>query len=293
MFFGLFALHELPGPARAARAPARSTSRRPRAAAPAGGPGRGGGRRGAAGAARPAGGAPDGDGMPDLTPRLSTARGRDPGVERPALRRRRPGGGDHAPGRRRAATPSCGRASPWSPARSRWPTTCSRPPTGPSRAGRPTWCPPRCWPTGAARCPWPPRLVALGRGRASRPPAGCRPTCTTPSASRPRPRSASRCSRPGPQSPAQTAFEVACSWARAGQPDEALRWVEAAVDAGFRAPGLLDGEPDLAPVRALPGLARGPVPPVGLTSGRASAAMRPGTARRPGVGRPQQGVRHS
>jgi len=25
------------------------------------------------------------------------------------------------------------------------------------------------------------------------------------------------------------------------------------VDAGFRAPGLLDGEPDLAPVRALPG----------------------------------------
>jgi hypothetical protein len=57
----------------------------------------------------------------------------------------------------------------------------------------------------------------------------------------------------GPQSPAQTAFEVACSWARAGSADEALRWVEAAVDAGFRAPGLLDGEPDLAAVRALPG----------------------------------------
>jgi len=59
----------------------------------------------------------------------------------------------------------------------------------------------------------------------------------------------------GPQSPAQTAFEVACSWARAGDADEALRWVEAAVDAGFHAPGLLDGEPDLAPVRALPGWA--------------------------------------
>jgi Zn-dependent protease len=59
----------------------------------------------------------------------------------------------------------------------------------------------------------------------------------------------------GPQSPAQTAFEVACSWARAGSADEALRWVDAAVDAGFRAPGLLDGEPDLAPVRALPGWA--------------------------------------
>jgi Zn-dependent protease len=59
----------------------------------------------------------------------------------------------------------------------------------------------------------------------------------------------------GPQSPPQTAFEVACSWARAGRPDEALRWVEAAVDAGFHAPGLLDGEPDLASVRALPGWA--------------------------------------
>jgi stage IV sporulation protein FB len=59
----------------------------------------------------------------------------------------------------------------------------------------------------------------------------------------------------GAQSPPQTAFEVACSWARAGQPDEALRWVEAAVDAGFHAPGLLDGEPDLASVRALPGWA--------------------------------------
>jgi Zn-dependent protease len=57
----------------------------------------------------------------------------------------------------------------------------------------------------------------------------------------------------GARSPAQTAFEIACSWSRAGAPDEALRWIEAAVDAGFRAPGVLDGEPDLAPVRALPG----------------------------------------
>lgn len=57
----------------------------------------------------------------------------------------------------------------------------------------------------------------------------------------------------GPPSPAQTAFEVACSWARADRADEALRWIEAAVDAGFKAPGLLDSEPDLAPVRALPG----------------------------------------
>jgi Zn-dependent protease len=58
-----------------------------------------------------------------------------------------------------------------------------------------------------------------------------------------------------PRSPAQTAFEVACSWAKAGNPDVALRWVGVAVDAGFKAPGLLDGEPDLAPVRALPGWA--------------------------------------
>jgi len=56
-----------------------------------------------------------------------------------------------------------------------------------------------------------------------------------------------------PRSPAQTAFEVACSWARADKPEEALRWVEAAIDDGFRAPALLDGEPDLTPVRALPG----------------------------------------
>jgi hypothetical protein len=59
----------------------------------------------------------------------------------------------------------------------------------------------------------------------------------------------------GPRSKAQTAFEVACSWARAGNPDIALRWVGIAVDAGFRAPGLLDSEPDLVPVRALPGWA--------------------------------------
>ena len=59
----------------------------------------------------------------------------------------------------------------------------------------------------------------------------------------------------GPRSKAQTAFEVACSWARAGNADVALRWVGIAVDAGFRAPGLLDSEPDLAPVRSLPGWA--------------------------------------
>ncbi|HEY8523853.1 MAG TPA: site-2 protease family protein [Acidimicrobiales bacterium] len=61
--------------------------------------------------------------------------------------------------------------------------------------------------------------------------------------------------RAGPRSAAQTAFEVACSWARASEPAIALEWVGTAVDAGFRAPGVLDGEPDLASVRSLPGWA--------------------------------------
>jgi Zn-dependent protease len=53
----------------------------------------------------------------------------------------------------------------------------------------------------------------------------------------------------GPSSPAQTAFEVACSWARAGAGDEAVRWVETAIDSGFTAGRLLDGEPDLDSAR--------------------------------------------
>jgi len=56
-----------------------------------------------------------------------------------------------------------------------------------------------------------------------------------------------------PAGRAQTAFDVACSWSRAGDPDRALRWIATAVDDGFHVPRLLDGEPDLAAVRALPG----------------------------------------
>lgn len=55
-----------------------------------------------------------------------------------------------------------------------------------------------------------------------------------------------------PPSHAQTAFEVACSWARAGSVDHAASWLEKAADAGFRAPSVVDGEPDLATVRADP-----------------------------------------
>jgi stage IV sporulation protein FB len=55
-----------------------------------------------------------------------------------------------------------------------------------------------------------------------------------------------------PPSRAQTAFEVACSWAKAGSIDHAASWLEKAADAGFRAPSVVDGEPDLATVRADP-----------------------------------------
>lgn len=52
-----------------------------------------------------------------------------------------------------------------------------------------------------------------------------------------------------PPSPAQTAFEVACSWARAGEVERAVDWLGQAADQGFRAATIVDGEPDLAPVR--------------------------------------------
>lgn len=52
---------------------------------------------------------------------------------------------------------------------------------------------------------------------------------------------------------AQVAFDTACAWSRAGRPERGLDWVSTALDDGFHAPRLLDGEPDLADVRALPG----------------------------------------
>ncbi|MEQ1786479.1 MAG: hypothetical protein ABL966_05455 [Acidimicrobiales bacterium] len=55
-----------------------------------------------------------------------------------------------------------------------------------------------------------------------------------------------------PPSLAQTAFEVACSWAKAGNVDHAAAWLEKAADAGFRAASVVDGEPDLASVRVDP-----------------------------------------
>lgn len=51
---------------------------------------------------------------------------------------------------------------------------------------------------------------------------------------------------------AQVAFEVACSWSRAGRTDRALEWVGRAIDDGFTAGSVLDGEKDLADTRAEP-----------------------------------------
>jgi stage IV sporulation protein FB len=58
-----------------------------------------------------------------------------------------------------------------------------------------------------------------------------------------------------PAGRAQTAFDVACAWSRAGDPERGLRWVAVAVEEGFHVARLLDGEPDLADVRALAGWA--------------------------------------
>lgn len=56
----------------------------------------------------------------------------------------------------------------------------------------------------------------------------------------------------GPASQAQTAFEIACSWARAGETERAVTWLTTAADKGFRAARIVDAEPDLALVRSDP-----------------------------------------
>ena len=55
-----------------------------------------------------------------------------------------------------------------------------------------------------------------------------------------------------PSQRAQTAFDTACSWSRAGDLDRAITWLDRALDAGFGAASLLDGQPDLAPLRTHP-----------------------------------------
>jgi hypothetical protein len=51
---------------------------------------------------------------------------------------------------------------------------------------------------------------------------------------------------------AQTAYEIACAAARTGDNEQAIAWLGRAIDDGFRAGVLLDGEPDLAPLRIRP-----------------------------------------
>lgn len=55
-----------------------------------------------------------------------------------------------------------------------------------------------------------------------------------------------------PVGAAQVAFDVACAWSRAGEPQAAIEWLHRAVDDGFGATGVLDGDPDLDAARAHP-----------------------------------------
>ena len=85
-----------------------------------------------------------------------------------------------------------------------------------------------------------------------------------------------------PRSPAQTAFEVACSWSRAGTTDAAVRWVDIAIEQGFTAGKLLDGEPDLEAAAASS--------PSGPWSARGSRSQLAAT---PGTGSPTEQIRRA
>jgi Zn-dependent protease len=50
----------------------------------------------------------------------------------------------------------------------------------------------------------------------------------------------------------QSAFDAATALTRAGDTDNAMAWLNRAVDDGFDGGSLLDGEPDLSPLRTLP-----------------------------------------
>lgn len=57
----------------------------------------------------------------------------------------------------------------------------------------------------------------------------------------------------GRRSVAQSSFEVACSWARAGDVEAGTAWLTRAVSEGFHAARVIETEDDLATVRAHPG----------------------------------------
>jgi len=48
------------------------------------------------------------------------------------------------------------------------------------------------------------------------------------------------------------AYNVACAWVRHGSPDQALTWIERAVESGFTGLSQLDSDPDLASLRGTP-----------------------------------------
>jgi len=48
------------------------------------------------------------------------------------------------------------------------------------------------------------------------------------------------------------AYNIACAWVRHGSPDQAVTWVERAVDSGFTGLTQLDSDPDLASLRGTP-----------------------------------------
>jgi Zn-dependent protease len=56
----------------------------------------------------------------------------------------------------------------------------------------------------------------------------------------------------GAPEPAHVAYDVACSWARAARPDDALDWLERAAAAGLADASLVDDDPDLATIRGTP-----------------------------------------
>ncbi len=135
------------------------------------------------------------------------------GVERAAGRATGPRPSRSSIASGRAPTRSCGPAQPWPPERRR-PSSCSRPPTWPSPAARRTWSPPTSSPGRAPPPLWPDASstgpTVTGREGAA--------TLQTHLHYGDRFREAAEVGEAvfaaEPASPAQTAFEVACSWAR-------------------------------------------------------------------------------
>ena len=132
------------------------------------------------------------------------------------------------------------------------PSSSSRPPTCASPTVRRTWSPPRCWPVPAPPPPWRGDWWSGPTARGARGPGPLQTHLHYADRFAEAAEVGEVVYAANPPSQAQTAFEVACSWAKAGNVDRAATWLEQAADAGFRAASVVDGEPDLATVRADP-----------------------------------------